>query len=314
MVFTAFQARRLHPEEVNPMAGAISKAMEGFGQGMKAAYLPQQIEADIFAKRFGPLATLATTPMFLQNPQFQEALGHLIAKNMGYGGMGGYGQGQEGEFPTYAGQVKKDVQEASGYASDLSKAGKAKTALSGAAGTAENYFGDTAKHFLNAFNSIFGTNINSGLAKEQNAFMDKINDFKNIAIQTHKLTPKDAEESFSLKKNETPQQGLNRMRKQNPWLLEQEQKLEDERNQQLSQQQQQQPQMPMDVEDERNQDNQELNLAADFSRQIQEKYGLDVPETLIFNYMQQRPGDIDLMDLLKTAGISDKQLKKAGLK
>jgi hypothetical protein len=299
MTFTFSQARPLKPQEVNPFANLVSNALHGYSQGMKAAYLPQEIEADIFSKKLGPLATLATTPMFLQNPQFQEALGNMIMQALPYGGKEFTGI-HPNKLPTYANQVNKDVQEAKGYAANLSKAGKGKVAISGAAGTTENYLGDMGKHLINAFNGMFGTHISSGLAKEQNAFADKINNFKNIAIQTHKLTRRDAEETFSLKKNETPEQGLKRMMKQNPWLFEQGGETESN--------------APMDKEDENNRDNIDLTQAAKFSKQIQKKYGIDVPETLIFNYMQQRPGDIDLMDLLKTAGISDAQLKKAGLK
>jgi len=122
MVFTAFQARRLHPEEVNPMAGAVSKAMEGFGQGMKAAYmpgnlkqdllkkeilnkyLPQMQEAEIFGKQFSPLASLATTPMFLNNPRFQAALGELVSRNMHLGSEGG-----QGAEPLHASRVRGGI-------------------------------------------------------------------------------------------------------------------------------------------------------------------------------------------------------------
>src|SRR6187455_2073510 len=99
MTFTFSQPRKLNPEEVNPYAGAISKALEGYGQGMKAAYMPKNMEADlykkqimnkylpqmqeaeIFGKQFNPLAAIASNPMFLQNPQFQAALNRMIANN-----------------------------------------------------------------------------------------------------------------------------------------------------------------------------------------------------------------------------------------
>ena len=301
MVFTAFQPRKLSPEEVNPFAGAVAKAMEGFNKGIESAYLPkrrelemkylpQQMEADLFAKRFGPLATLATTPMFLNNPQFQQALGRMLSEHMpGFGGGNPQGQYGGGNAPTYAGQAAKDIAKAKEAAEKLTRAGKAQTGVSSIAGGAHNYFGDIGKHIIDFFS---GGKVNSDLAQNENNLETYLSNLKNNAIQTQRLTSQQAEEVFRARKDETPDSRLARIQETVPNLFKQEGQVDESNNMQ-----------PMDQEDQNNNDNQDLAFAADLSRQIKEKYNLDVPETLIFNYMQQVPGDIDINKLIKAAGV-----------
>ncbi|TAK83376.1 MAG: hypothetical protein EPO09_21275, partial [Aquabacterium sp.] len=189
MVFTFTHARKLNPEEVNPFSGLVSKALQGYSQGMHAAYLPQQIEADIFAKKIGPLATLATTPAFLQNPQFQAALGQIISKHLNYGnapgGQGGMesGNGGEQEQQTYAGQVKKDFESAKKLAQELDKGGKVKTYISSAGGGLVNYLGDVGKKIIGLLPGEKTKEfVNPALAAKQHQFDTYLQGLKTRAI------------------------------------------------------------------------------------------------------------------------------------
>lgn len=56
---------------INPrsMDTLISSALEGYNKGAEAKYKHKSLEADIFAKKFGPLAQLAASPAFMaMNP------------------------------------------------------------------------------------------------------------------------------------------------------------------------------------------------------------------------------------------------------
>jgi hypothetical protein len=295
MVFTAFQARRLNPEEVNPFAGAVSKAIQGYGQGMNAAYLPKKIEADIFAKQIGPLATLATTPAFLQNPQFQAALGQIIAKHLGYGQGGG---GQGAEMPTYAGQAKKDVQDAESIAKDLSKAGKVRGYVSSAGGGLLNYGGDIGKKIMSLLpGGKTKELVNPELAEKQHQFDTFLQGLKNRALQTQTLNQSQAEEVFSEHKDENAMQRLQRIKRTVPSLFEQADAEQSMSGQDGGEE------APMDVEDQNNNDNRDLSFAADLSEQIKAKTGHDISPDLIFNYMKRVPGKINIPQLLKAAGV-----------
>ena len=299
MAFTAFQARKLNPEEVNPFAGAVSKAMQGYGQGMKAAYMPKQIEADIFAKQIGPLATLATTPAFLQNPQFQAALGQIISKHLGYAQGGGQG-GQGGGMPTYAGQAKKDVQDADALAADLTKAGKIKGYISSAGGGAVNYAGDLGKKIIGLLPGGKTTRglIDPALAEKQHQFDTFLEGLKNRALQTQTLNQSQAEDVFSEHKDETPKQRLARIKRTVPSLFQQDEVMGDTQDQGGMDEG-----TAMDVEDQNNNDNRDLSFAADLSEQIKAKTGHEISPDLIFNYMQKTPGKISIPLLLKAAGV-----------
>lgn len=282
MAFTFVQPRPLKPEQVNPFANLVSKALQGYGQGMKGAYLPQELQADIFAKRIGPLATLATSPMFLQNPQFQSALGNLIAKNLSYGGKEFEEMGKN-NLPTYADQVNKDIEEAQNLAKDLTKGGKLKVGTSSVAGKAENYLGDIGKHIVNFFT---GGAMTSDLAQKQNRYDNILTTLKNNAVQAGRLTQKDAEDIFAPRENETAESRLKRIKRTVPSLFEQE-KTEERTNQ-----------------GQMEKDNEDLRFALDLADQIYQKTGKIVSENLIFNYMQEHPGKIHIPSLLKAIGAS----------
>ncbi len=119
MVFSFSQARELKPEQVNPFANLISKAVQGYGQGVQAAYMPRKMEADIFNKTISPLAMLASSPFFSAlNPAQQQQIGAYISQMLSNspagGGMGGHGgisglfggqqQGQQSGQPQEGGQ------------------------------------------------------------------------------------------------------------------------------------------------------------------------------------------------------------------
>ena len=118
MVFSFTQARELKPEQVNPFSNLISKALQGYGQGVQAAYMPRQLEADIFHKTISPLAMLASSPFFSAlNPAQQQQIGSYISQmlsNSPAGGMGGQGEifgglsPQPGQQPQEGGEATND--------------------------------------------------------------------------------------------------------------------------------------------------------------------------------------------------------------
>ncbi len=216
--FTFHHYPILTPEQQSPMNALISRAMENFGKGTKLAYLPKQLEADIFAKKIGPLATLATTPMFLNNPQFQKSLGDLISKNLGYGAEGGGKEGAGG-LPTYAEQAGLNATKASQLAHELSKAGKGNVGISGLGGLITNYGGNLGKKALDFFT---GGAVNPDLSNKNNQFETQLNLLKNKAIQTQVLTPEQANETFKRLPNETPDDTMNRIYSTNPQLFQQQ--------------------------------------------------------------------------------------------
>ena len=298
MAFTAFQARKLNPEEVNPFSNVLSKALQGYGQGMKAAYMPKQIEADIFSKQIGPLATLATTPAFLQNPQFQAALGQIISKHLGYaqgGGQGGQGDG----MPTYASQAKKDIQDADALAADLTKAGKIKGYISSAGGGAVNYAGDLGKKIIGLLPGGKTTKglVDPALAEKQHQFDTFLEGLKNRALQTQTLNQSQAEDVFSEHKDETPKQRLARIKRTVPSLFQQDQGMGGETQGGMDEG------TAMDVEDQNNDDNQTLSYAADLAERIKGQTGHDISPDLIFNYLKRTPGKVNILLLLKAAGV-----------
>ena len=116
MAFTFSQARKLSPEEANPMNALISRAMETFGKGMNLSYLPREKEASIFSKEIGPLAALASSPNFTGfNEGTQKQIAQRISQYLGSGGQGLFGQGA-------GGAQQQDAQATSGDQSDGSQA------------------------------------------------------------------------------------------------------------------------------------------------------------------------------------------------
>jgi hypothetical protein len=313
MAFTFTNARKLNPEEVNPLSGLVSRALQGYNEGIKSAYaaptaamkfkyLPEQLEADIFAKKFGPLATIATTPMFLQNPQFQQALGQMLAKHMNFGGAGG-GTGQGTMNPnvgkTYAQQTQIDINDAEKLAHTLSKAGKGRTRISALGGEGQNWLGDAWKSITNLLSgNPTGEKVkelvNPQLGQERNKLDTFYQGLKQRAIQTGIRSAAQAEEDFADRPNENDEQKLARIRRILPSLFEQEaQGTEPQGDQNTA----------VDVEEENDRANRDLTFASQLSEQIKEKTGHEISPDLIYNYMQRTPGKINIKLLLKAAGV-----------
>ncbi len=282
--FPVFQRPVGTPEQTSPYNNFISNAMKSYQHGVRTKYAPEMMEADIFNKQLGPLATLATSPMFLNNPQFQHALGGLISENLHKFGHGFHGAGQEDNkvhFNSFSDNAKREVEHAVRNANKVSDAGKVATGVSGLAGKAESLFGHYGKDFVNWAS---GGKISSELAKSQNEITDSLNHLKQMAVQTQQMSPRDAEETFSIHENETSKQALDRVKKTNPELF------------------QQQDNYTGDSQDERALDNEILNHAAELSQEIKQRTGKDIPETVIFDYIKKHPGQkIHLPTLLRGA-------------
>ncbi len=318
MVFTAFQARKLNPEEVNPMAGAVSKALEGFGQGMKAAYmpknmqaelqkkqilnkyLPQMQEAEIFGKQFSPLAAIASNPMFLQNPQFQAALNRMIAQNPnmqighGEGNQGGQGN-QNPSSDTFAGQTVKTFQDAQKLADKLDKAGKLKGYASSVGGATGKYLGDVGKKIIGLLPGDKTKElVDPALAQQQHQFDTFLEGLKQRAVQSQLMSPQQAQQEFMGHEDENNGQKLKRLQSRFPALFQEGQEGQDQEGGENT---------AMDVEEENNNDNRDLSFASDLSEQIKAKTGHEISPDLIFNYMKRVPGKINIPQLLKAAGV-----------
>lgn len=90
MVGTFFDYKAPTPEQANPWNSVLSKALEQYQGITKAKYARPQAEADIFAKKFGPLAQIATSPLaqYMLPEQRQQIIGQLsqlLSQNSGMG-------------------------------------------------------------------------------------------------------------------------------------------------------------------------------------------------------------------------------------
>lgn len=90
MAFQNFVPPLLNREQSGAMPDIISHLLGGYSKGMHAAYLPKQIEADIFHKQISPLAMLASSPFFsAMNPEQQQQIGNYISQMLSRQGIGG---------------------------------------------------------------------------------------------------------------------------------------------------------------------------------------------------------------------------------
>lgn len=274
------------PTAQSPMNSLISRALETFTKGQQASYLPQQLQADITAKELGPYAALATNPMFLNNPQFQQHLTDILKRHGSFGG----GTAEEGNVPTYASQAGNEAEEARKLAHSLTAAGKLKTGLSSKASIAESLLGELANPIIEAINKFTGGNVNSQLSKEANQFATKLAKLKNYALQTQSISPQDAENTFKQLPNETPDQTMERVSQTVPNLFQ-------NKNEKLSDEEQNVMRKEQMVKD-----NEDITFALNLSQEIKERTGKDVPENLIFNYMQTHKGPVSIPKLLKAVG------------
>jgi hypothetical protein len=209
MSFTFTNYPILTPEQQNPMNALISRAMDTFGKGLKMSYAPRQIEADIFNKQIGPLATLATTPTFMNDQQFQENLRNVISSQFSNLGV------QPSWAPTYKGQAEMDADEALKIAKKVTHAGVANTRLSGASAFLENLLGAPGKAIAHA---LTGGAITPELAEDENKLETILARMKKQSIDTHQLTQAEADKQYEQKKNETQAARVTRILRSNPAL------------------------------------------------------------------------------------------------
>lgn len=248
-------------------------------QQMELQQYPEQLQANLFAKKFGPLASLVNTPMYLQNPKFQEAINNLIIKNLG--SEMGMTNNTKNNFPTFNENVQKEIKSTEQLANELTKAGSAKTGTSGWIGAFENTFGDLGKSLLNTLgiNKI----ATPELSQQKKEFDTHLARLKKIALDTQLVKPEDAIEQFSQHKNETPEQVIERLKHNFPSIFNQE-------NQSNKSNENDEEQYYRDQTDK---------IAAKL-----EASGFDVPIPIIYNYLKELKGNkVSLPDILKKAGI-----------
>lgn len=271
MTFTFNQYPILTPEQQNPMNALISRAMDTFQKGTKAAYQPRKMEADIFAKEIGPLAALASSPNFTGfNPQVQKMIAERIHGYLGSHGEQGEGRGLTESTPGYASD--KDIFARLKHGSDITQSpgGQLKTAKSNLVGQAEKW------GLPHSIAQILG---GSGEAGESAAF-DQV---QNEAVQRLKLkgySESQARKMIEQQKGESNEAYASRIQ---PLFVGDDNGT-------------------MDQEDLRSHDNQDLTRASNISQQLAAE-GYDIPETVIFDYMQKHPGKISLPKLFKAAGV-----------
>lgn len=106
MPFTFNNYRPSTPEQQNPFNAAISQAFKSYGQGVQARYAPQAAEADIFSKKFLPLAQIASNPTAMammgdSGRGVMQMISQLLQQGHGTqnGGLFGGGAAQYGGEP-----------------------------------------------------------------------------------------------------------------------------------------------------------------------------------------------------------------------
>jgi len=96
--FSSQSVPLLNSEQAGAMPDMIAKMMQSYTKQQHAKYLPQQIQAEIFNKEIGPLATLASSPNFTGfNPETQKMIAERIRHH-----LGGQGASPEGSTAGYA--------------------------------------------------------------------------------------------------------------------------------------------------------------------------------------------------------------------
>jgi len=310
MVSTFYTPRKLKATEVNPLSNLLSGALDTYQKGLKASYMPRQLEADIFSKNIGPLASIATSPMArYMAPEQQKQILNYISQSLGQMGGG---------MPT--GQSIGGQQGASNEGFALPPSGstesRSKEAIAG-----ENIINSRFKTLQDAVQKIQNEKGISGLlgrvslgASGSEAPIAKL--FANKDIKNAQT---DLEDSLVKYLHYSPEKAHSKVQKgliQNSKdflasLAQQQQVAQQEINQgkqtlqhgiQLggnSQPQQQQ----ISNENQQEEDNADISFALELANKIKKRTGHDVPENLIVNYMHNHPGAINVPDLLKAVGI-----------
>lgn len=271
MAFTFSQARKLSPDEANPMNALISRAMETFGKGMNLSYLPREKEAGIFSKEIGPLAALASNPNFTGfNPEVQKMIAQKIGGYLG-GQQGAQQATAQGTTPGYASD--QDIYGRLKHGSDITQSpgGQLKTAKSNLVGQAEKW------GLPHVISQLLGGSETAG----ESAAFDQV---KDEAIQKLKLkgySEGQAKKIIEQRKGESNNAYNARIK---PLFINE--------NQMDS----------MGDESQMESANEGIQFALSLSQQIKERTGKDIPENVIFDYMQKHPGKLNIPKLLKAVG------------
>lgn len=81
MAFPLMQLPIGTPEQTSPFNNLVHNALKTYQQQVHAKYAPEMMEADIFSKGIGPIATLAASPNFTGfNPEVSKMLGDYIGQ------------------------------------------------------------------------------------------------------------------------------------------------------------------------------------------------------------------------------------------
>lgn len=279
MAFTFNQYPLLTPEQGSPYAAALSRFLQGAGQGldlqkksMLNKMIPQLQQAEIFSKEIGPLASLASNPQFRGfNPEIQKMIAQRI---------GGYLQGGSGA-PIQSTTEAETTGPYPGSQDILSRllkhshdvyapGGAKKLAGSNLAAAAEQWGFPKVAEYLggsetNAAKAALNQDINDAI---QNQILQGVPE--NIARQRFARGPDESDEAYA--------------KKVAPYLQSQAAQ-ESSENQPLT-----------------DADRQDIDFARSLSADIKAKTGQDVDENFIFDYMAKHPGKINVAQLLKAMG------------
>jgi len=108
MAFSNYVPPLLNKEQSGAMPDILSKILGGYNQVQKSAYLPRQLEANIFNQEISPLAALASSPNFTGfNPDIQKMIAQRIGSYL-HGNTGSKDTNQFGEPSGTAGYASDE--------------------------------------------------------------------------------------------------------------------------------------------------------------------------------------------------------------
>lgn len=264
-------------QQVPDLTGALQ-------QGFKTAYTPKMLKAELFHKTISPLATLAVSPLFMANPQFQQSLGDLIQRQMsslGYG-MGG-GEGGEGRGPTYHEQIGEKGRQAEEYAHHLTQGGKLGVGASEAVSGASAIFKPFGDFLQKAFH------VTPQLYNEKSRFDNRLRDMETYLTNTGRYTSQYAHEALKPLPHETPDATLARIRENVPELKP----YFEQKNRGSS---------SSSIESKQTQDFQ--RAADEASNEIKKRYGVDVdPSVLLNEFYNHKESKFNVHKFLQQRGF-----------
>lgn len=276
MAFTFHAYPILKPEQQSPFGNLIQNALKNYQEGVKAKYLPKMQEADIFSKEIAPIAALAANPNFTGfNPQTQRMIASRISAHLGgesgFPGNEDYAGGYDQETtPGYASDRDIFQRISEGAASLFSPGGQLKAAKGRVAGAAEQWGVPGISEALGG----------SQGAEESAAFEQAINEgAKRLEMKGY--SPAAARALLEKKPGESMKSYIKRTKPLFVSGSEERERTESD----------------YDSEDKN------VAIASNLSKQIMDRTGTDVPETLIFNYISKHPGKINVPKMLRELGV-----------